>query len=60
MVRKHYPYLPSCRRRALIAFRLNIGLPEYDAEVLTSDKTHGRQIRETLAEDSPHLAATNR
>lgn len=51
-LRQHLPELPAAR---LNRFQTEYGLPEYDAEVLTSDKTRADKF-EATAKDFPHLA----
>ena len=49
----HIPELPAAR---LNRFQTEYGLPEYDAEVLTSDKTRADKFEATV-KDFPHLSA---
>jgi len=51
-LRKVLPELPTAR---LARFQTKYGLPEYDAEVLTSDKARADKF-ETVVKDFPHLA----
>ena len=48
----HIPELPAAR---LVRFQTEYGLPEYDAEVLTSDKTRADKF-EAVVKDFPHLS----
>jgi len=51
-LRKNLPELPAAR---LNRFQAEFGLPEYDAEVLTSDKTRADNFEATV-KDFPHLS----
>ncbi|MDO9069940.1 MAG: Asp-tRNA(Asn)/Glu-tRNA(Gln) amidotransferase GatCAB subunit B, partial [Deltaproteobacteria bacterium] len=51
-LRKNLPELPTAR---LARLQSEFGLPEYDAEVLTSDKTRADNF-EAVVKDFPHLS----
>ena len=51
-LRKELPELPAAR---LARFQTEYGLPEYDAEVLTSDKARADKFEATV-KDFPHLS----